>query len=141
MIRAGRLEMDLYAWWAPAGIGEPYKKMAKQPGFRDSMVRMPLVLLKRGPKWSAQPSAEAGRVQMAHVRGIFAGLASGVLATAGPFTNGDDRRGVLVFRGDSASAHRWAMADSAVQAGHLTVEMHPWFAAYGTMPGDTARMK
>lgn len=136
-IRAGRLKMDLYSWWAPAGIGEPYKEMAKQPGFRDSMVRMPLVLLKRGPKWTAQPGADAARLQAAHVRGIFAGLASGVLATAGPFTNGDDRRGVLVFRGDSASAHRWAMADSAVQAGLLTVEMLRWYAAYGTMPGDT----
>ena len=138
-IASGRLTLDLYSWFAPAGIGEPYKRMAAQPGFRDSMVRMQLVLFKAGPQATREPTTEAMELQKAHVAGIFRGLLAGELATGGPFTDGGDLRSVLVYRGDSASAHRRALDDPAVKAGHLVVEMHPWYAAYGTMPGDTLR--
>jgi len=138
-VRSGRLVLDLFSWYAPSGIGEPYRRMARQPGHRDSMVRLQLVLLKAGPKSSKEVTAESRALQAAHVGGIFRGLASGELATAGPFTDGGDLRGVLVYRGDSTFAHRRALEDPAVKAGHLIVEMHPWFAGYGTMPGDTLR--
>ncbi|MGH7729698.1 MAG: YciI family protein [Candidatus Eiseniibacteriota bacterium] len=139
-IRSGRLVLDLYAWSAPAGIGEPYRRMALEPGHRDSMVRLQLVLLKTGPRFTREVTAETKSLQAAHVGGIFRALASGELATAGPFTDGGDLRAVLVYRGDSAYAHRRALEDPAVEAGHLTVEMHPWYTAYGTMPGDTLRV-
>ena len=136
-VSSGRLVLDLYSWFAPAGIGEPYKKLAQRPGHRDSMVKMQLVLLKAGPRSSPEVTDEARTVQIDHVRGIFRGLASGELAVAGPFTDGGDLRGVLVYRGDSTFAHRRSLEDPAVKAGRLTVEMHPWWVGYGTMPGDT----
>lgn len=136
-IRSGRLVLDLLSWSAPAGIGEPYRRMARQPGFRDSMVRYPLVLLKAGPRATRESTPESDSLQVAHVRGIVAGLASGVLASAGPFRGTGDLRGVLVYRGDSTLARQRALEDPAVRAGHLTIEMHPWFAAWGTWPGDT----
>jgi uncharacterized protein YciI len=136
-VSSGRLVLDLYSWFAPTGIGEPYKLLARQPGHRDSMVKLQLVLLKPGPKSGLEVTDEARAIQIDHVRGIFRGLASGELATAGPFTDGGDLRGVLVYRGDSTYAHRRALEDPAVKAGRLTVEMHPWWTAHGTMPGDT----
>jgi uncharacterized protein YciI len=136
-VTSGRLVMDLYPWFAPAGIGEPYQRMSRQPGYRDSMVRHPLVLLKAGPRASREPAREADSIQIAHVRGIFAGLASGELASAGPIAGAGDLRGVLVYRGDSTVARRRALDDPAVRSGRLAVEMHPWFAAWGTWPGDT----
>ncbi len=136
-IRAGRLVLDLFPWFAPAGIGEPYRRMSQRPAFRDSMVRLQLALLKRGPKWSEPSTPETQALQEGHVGRIFRGLASGQLATAGPFSDAGDLRGVLVFRTDSTSARRWALADPAVTAGVLEVEMYPWMSAYGTMPGDT----
>lgn len=138
-VRSGRLVLDLFSWFAPTGIGEPYKRMARQPGHRDSMVRLQLVLLKAGPKATKDVTAETTALQEAHVGGIFRALASGELATGGAFSDGGDLRGVLVYRGDSTTTHRRALEDPAVKAGHLYVEMHPWFAAYGTMPGDTLR--
>ena len=132
-IRSGRLVLDLYSWSAPAGIGEPYRRSAQRPGHRDSMVRLQLVLLKAGPNATNEVNAEPRSLQAAR----FRALASGELATAGSFTDGGALRGVLVYRGDSAFAHGRALDDPAVKTGHLTVEMHPWFTAYGTMPGDT----
>ena len=131
-IRSGRLVLDLYSWLAPSGIGEPYRRSAQQPGHRDSMVRLQLVLLKAGARAADAGTAGTRSLPAAHARA----LASGELATAG-FTDGGDLRGVLVYRGDSASAHARALDDPEVKAGRLAVEMHPWFAAYGTMPGDT----
>ncbi len=137
-VRAGRLTLDLHPWFAPAGIGEPYRRLARQPGHRDSMVRLQLVLLRRGPRWTADDSPETRALQAAHVNAILAGLAAGELVTAGPFGGGGDLRGVLVYRGDSTAARRRALDDPAVRAGRLAVELHPWFVGYGSMPGDTA---
>jgi uncharacterized protein YciI len=140
-VGAGRLVLDLFSWFAPSGIGEPYRAMAKQPGHRDSMVRLQLVLLKTGPRAAAGTDDERKALQVAHVGGILRALAAGELATAGPFSDGGDLRGILVYRGDSAFAHRRALEDPAVKAGHLVVELHPWFVGYGTMPGDTLRRR
>jgi uncharacterized protein YciI len=133
-IRAGRLVLDLHTWFAPPGIGEPYRRLAKQPGFRDSMITLQLGLLRRGPK-ALPPEVEQRNV--AHVNGILDGLASSELATAGPIVEGGDLRGVLVYRGDSTAARRRALENPAVRAGEFTVEMHGWMSAYGNMPGDT----
>lgn len=138
-VSSGRLVLDLYSWFGPTGIGEPYKLLARQPGHRDSMVQLQLVLLKAGPKSTNEVTDESRALQIAHVRGIFRGLASGELAAAGPFADGGDLRGVLIYRGDSTYAHTRALEDPAVKAGRLTVEIHPWWTGYGTMPGDTLR--
>lgn len=136
-VRSGRLVLDLYSWSAPAGIGEPYRKLAQRPGHRDSMVRMQLVLLKAGPKATREVTDESRAIQRDHDRGLLRGLASGELATAGPITGGGDLRAVLVYRGDSTFAHRRTMEDPAVKAGQFAIEQHPWWTGYGTMPGDT----
>jgi uncharacterized protein YciI len=134
-VQSGRLVLDLYPWVAPAGIGEPYKRMAAKPGHRDSMVRYPLAILRAGPR-AAEAAGVADSVRDAHAR-IIPALASGALASAGPFRDKGELKGVMVFRGDSAAAHRWALADPRVRAGDLAVEMLTWFAAWGTWPGDT----
>lgn len=137
-VRAGRLTLDLHPWFAPAGIGEPYRRLALRPGHRDSMVRLQLVLLRRGPRWTAEDSPATRALHGAHVNSILAGLAAGELATAGPVAGEGDLLGVLVYRGDSTVARRRALEDPAVRAGRLAFELHPWYVGYGAMPGDTA---
>lgn len=138
-LESKRLVLDLHTWLAPPGIGEPYRRLSKQPGFRDSMITLQLVLLRTGPRADAA-SARRGAVRAwDYVHFMRAGLAPS-LATAGPITDGSDLRSVLVFRGDSTSAHQRALEDPAVKAGALRVEMHPWWSAYGNMPGDTLGM-
>ena len=140
-IRAGRLTLDLYSWFAPAGLGMPYKRMSQRPGFRDSLITYQVAVLRTGPQSTATQTPAVAKIQMEHVQGIFRRLASGEMAIAGPLFGGPDTSlaGICVFRGDSATAHRLAHDDPAVKAGRLVVEMHPWMCAYGTMPGDTLR--
>ena len=141
-IESGRLVLDLYPWLAPAGIGEPYKRLAAQPGHRDSMRTMQLVMLKQGPKWTPERTPELIKLQHEHMKALFDGLLSGRFATAGPFTgNGPDTSyaGVIVIRGDSTAARRQADADPMVRSGRLAVEILPWWTAYGSMPGDTLK--
>jgi uncharacterized protein YciI len=135
-IRAGRLRLDLYTWIAPAGIGEPYRRISKQPGFRDSMIQLPFALLRPGPRASRSMTVDS--IQIAHMQGIFRMMREGTLAAAGPLAS-DSLAGIFVFRGDTAAARRLANQDPAVRAGRLSVSMHPWFCAYGVMPGDTLK--
>jgi len=136
-LQSRRLVLDLHPWQAPPGIGEPYRRLAQQPGYKDSMLTLQLGLLKRGAKAGSRATKAGEQIHLAHVRGILRGLASGELATAGPFTDNGEILGVVVYRGDAATARRRALADPAVRAGHLALEMHPWWCAYGNMPGDT----
>jgi uncharacterized protein YciI len=136
-IQSGRLVLDLHTWLAPPGIGEPYRRRSKQAGFRDSMITLQLALLRLGPRAGTTAPPALERLRVAHVRGMLAGLASGELASAGPFVEDGDLRGVLIYRGDSTTARRRAHEDPVVRAGEFRVEMHPWFSAYGNMPGDT----
>ncbi len=142
-IQAGRLKCDLYFWYAPAGIGDAYTARARaRPENTDSMVTRWFVLLKRGPKWTAGLDAETERVHQGHLAGILRGLDDGTLRTAGPLvlTSGDaassDLAGILVFGPDSLEAHRFSRQDPAVQAGRLSMELHPWFVSYGVLTGD-----
>ncbi len=141
-IESGRLVLDLYPWIAPSGIGEPYKRLAAQPGHRDSMHTMQLVMLKEGPNWTSEQTPELLKLQKEHVAGLFDGLLSGRYAIGGPFTgNGPDTTyaGVIVMRGDSTSARRQMDTDPMVKSGRLEAVILPWFTAYGAMPGDTLK--
>jgi uncharacterized protein len=133
---SGRLSLELHAWHAPAGIGDHYREIAARPDHRDSMITTTLVFLAKGPKWTDDPSPAMEKIQSAHVQHIFAALASGELATGGPFEDEDrdGRIGVLVFFGDAAAARRFAKQDPAVQAGRLKFEIHPWMVADGVLP-------
>ncbi len=141
-LESGRLVLDLYPWFAPAGIGEPYKRLAQQPGHRDSMHTMQLVMLKRGPRWTGKATPGLLKLQREHTAAIFDGLLAGRFAIAGPFgTDSPDSNysGVIVMRGDSTLARTQANADPMVKAGRLAVEILPWLTAWGAMPGDTLK--
>ncbi len=139
-IASGRLALDLYPWFAPAGIGELYRQRAQQPGHRDSMFATQFAMIRRGPRWSATLSPEDQKIQSEHVAGIFRMLLAGQLATGGPFLdNAPDSTfaGIFVFRGDSASARSLAAADPAIKAGRLELVWKKWWVGWGTFPGDT----
>jgi uncharacterized protein len=138
-ISSGRLVLDLYPWYAPAGIGELYRERAKQPGHRDSMRVTQFAMLQRGPKFITAMTPEVRKIQNEHVAGIFRNLLSGQLATAGPLGDGPDSTfaGILVFRADSATARSLAAADPAIQSGRLATRWLEWWVGWGTFPGDT----
>lgn len=133
-IRAGRLQVDLVAWWAPTGIGDGYRKRLGRPGVNaDSMVTRWLVLLRRGPRWVEKPDESLQRAHMGH---ILARIADGSAPAAGPVDATDGLAGIAIYSTDSLGAWNAASADPAVRSGRLRVEMARLWTAYGNLPGE-----
>jgi len=99
------------------------------------MVTYYLVMLGKGPKWTAESTPALEQLQrdhLAHLRKL--GLA-GKLVLAGPLTDDGAIRGLVVLKAASPEAARaLEEEDPAVKAGRLTVEVHPWMVQKGILP-------
>ena len=98
-----------------------------EPQFK--LVQFYMGLLRKGPVWTAARTDATAQLHQKHVAYVMSLLQSGKVMIAGPLTDDQDIRGVYIFRAPSADeAKAWAAADPAVAAGHLVVEMHPWWS-------------
>ena len=94
-----------------------------------------LVLLTRGPEWTAEKTAATERIQTAHLANIAKLHDAGKLVLAGPFTDDGNWRGIFIFKTSSIEeAKSLVENDPAVQAGRLTYEIHPWATKKGMLP-------
>jgi uncharacterized protein YciI len=98
-----------------------------EPQFK--LVEFQMSLLKRGPKWDVTQTKETTPLHQQHIAYVQSLLESGKAVIAGPLGDDGEVRGIYIFRTKSADEARgWAENDPAVKAGHLSVEMHPWWA-------------
>jgi uncharacterized protein YciI len=134
-IKAERLKLEILPWLGSKGIGvKAADEHKNNPDMKWTMKKYHLVLLKRGSQ-TAQPAADAQKIQLEHLWNIRRLMDQGKMLVAGPFLNDGDLRGVFVFNTESAEeAKAWAEADPAVKAGRLTVEIHPWLVAKEVWP-------
>ncbi len=134
-IKAERLKLEILPWFGSKGIGvKAAEEHKKNPDMKWTMKKYHLVLLKRGSQ-TAQPAAEAQKIQLDHLWNIRQLMDEGKMLAAGPFMTDGDLRGIFVFNTESAEeAKAWAEADPAVKAGRLTVEIHPWLVAKEVWP-------
>lgn len=136
ILRAGRLVPTVLRWQAPVGFGEAYRaRGVVDPGGRDTMVTFTMVLLHRGPKWTANVTKglpallERQRAELDRQR------ASGKLVVAGPIEGLGELRGVYLYDADTTATRALVAKDPAVKAGRLVPEIHPWWVAKGVVPG------
>jgi uncharacterized protein YciI len=88
-----------------------------------------MALLKHGPKWTATENAETKRLHQEHVNYVVSLLDSGKAILGGPFTDGGEIDGVVIFRAASAEeAKGRAEADPSVASGFRVAEMHQWWS-------------
>ena len=99
----------------------------RKPQPPPGMAEYVMALLSRGPKWTAEPTPEAGRIQTAHLNHIRETARAGKLVLAGPFLDDAKIRGVFVFRTSLDEAKALTEGDPAVKAGQLAMEIHPWW--------------
>ncbi|MGB0979911.1 MAG: YciI family protein [Croceimicrobium sp.] len=92
-----------------------------------------LVLLKSGDQRN-QDELEAAKIQTAHLAHMDSLANLGQLDMAGPMGDNGDLKGIVVLRVPTMErAKACVQADPAVRAGRLSYELHPWWAAKGSM--------
>jgi hypothetical protein len=136
ILAAGRLRAEAHTWISRAGMGEGYRKLGTfNAGAGDSMATYSLVLLRRGPRWTANETPGLASMLKAQAKQIERWTDEGALRMAGPIEGTGNLRGVYVFASDSAGTAARVARDPAVKAGRLVAEIHPWWTAYGVVPG------
>lgn len=101
---------------------------ASQPHYE--MITYYLVILRRGPNWTAEFTPDIEELQRQHLAHINHMAETGDLALAGPFLeqSGDKAMaGLFIMKVESEQAAReLTESDPAVKAGRLVYEIYPW---------------
>ena len=101
----------------------------------EGMRRYALVLLRRGPKWTAEDSPETRELGAGHMAYIQAQAKAGKLRIAGPFlgqTDAEDIAGIYIYDVRTvAEAKALVAQDPAVAAGRFVPEFLVWMAGDG----------
>ncbi|MDT8402023.1 MAG: YciI family protein [Bacteroidales bacterium] len=88
-----------------------------------------MAFLLRGDS-SSTDSAEAARLQRAHLDNITRLAQEGILLLAGPFLDDTDIRGIYIFNVSTIEeAEKLTGSDPAIKAGVLKMELHPWYGS------------
>jgi uncharacterized protein YciI len=89
-----------------------------------------LVLLRRGPAWTAEETPAVKKLQEGHMANIRRLAQEGKLVIAGPFleqTGAGSLAGLFIFRaGSREEVQALTATDPAIQAGRLVPEILPW---------------
>ncbi len=92
-----------------------------------------MAFLKRGPNRNLD-SAEAVKLQRAHLRNIDKMADDGKLVLAGPFLDDGELRGIYIFNVETVSeAEELTKSDPAIKAGSLIMELKPWYGSAALM--------
>jgi uncharacterized protein YciI len=113
----------------------PREAAAPPPDEGGGMGQVFLVLLKKGPAWTAERTDRTKAIQEGHMANIKAMWEAKKLIVAGPMGDDGDIRGVFVFQvATLAEARALAESDPAVKAGRLVAEIHPWWVEKRALP-------
>ena len=124
--RGGRWQA--VAWQATRVPGDP----ASAGG---GMGEVFLVLLKKGPSWTAEKNDRTKAIQEGHMANIKRLWEEKKMIIAGPMGDDGDTRGVFVFAAASrAEAQALAASDPAVAAGRLVPDIHSWWVERNALP-------
>ena len=109
---------------------QEHQKTPETPKTPESkMMQFQLALMKRGPKWSNEPSRERAEMRQRHVAHLRSMLEANKLMIAGSIRDDNELIEVQIFRTKSAEeATAWLNQDPAVAAGFLVHELHPWWS-------------
>ncbi len=126
-VKAGYFTAEMHPWWS-----EEVMKKAASP---IKMTTAYIGFLSRGEKWTPEKTPETEELQKAHMANINRLAETKKLVVAGPFGDNGQLRGIFVFRVASLEeAKELAATDPSVQAGRLSIDMHPWLVPEGILP-------
>lgn len=127
-VKAGMLKAEVLSWYAARNL----IKTPHAPLTRSGYI---FGLLIRGPKSTGEQTEETKKIQEGHMANINRLAEMGKLVLAGPFYDGDKRRGVFIFKLDTLDeAQALTDTDPAVIAGRLKIVLHQWSVPTGMLP-------
>lgn len=126
-VKAGHFSVEMHPWWS-----EEVMKKAASPM---KMTTAYIGFLSRGAKWTPEKTPETEELQKAHMANINRLAETKKLVVAGPFGDNGQLRGIFVFKVASLEeAKELAATDPSVQAGRLSIDVHPWLVPEGILP-------
>jgi len=126
-LKAGHFSVEMHPWWS-----EEVMKKAASPV---KMTTAYIGFLSRGAKWTPEKTPQTEELQKAHIANINRLAETKKPVVAGPFGDNGQLRGIFVFRVASLEeAKELAASDPSVQAGRLSIDMHPWLVPEGILP-------
>jgi len=110
-------------------LAQEHKKAETPQTPESKLMQFQLALMKRGPKWSPEPSRERAAMRQRHLAHLRSMLEANKLMIAGAIRDDNELIEVHIFRTKSAEeATAWLNQDPAVSAGYLVPELHPWWS-------------
>lgn len=129
-IQAGRLDGKVYGPWLIDS------RAIHDPATPAAMEQYTMIFLRKGEKADAK-AAGSDKAMKQHAAFVKKMTEGGKIALAGPFPAGGELQSVEIFRVGTEATTRLAQTDSAVKAGLLTIEIHPWISGKGVLaPGQ-----
>src|SRR5688572_26183553 len=120
---------------AAAAAADAQTPAEPKPAAPPSMAKVYLVLLKKGPAWTAEKTEATKAIQAGHMANMERLWKEKKLIVAGPGGDDSDMRGVFVFDTDSLDeAKALAASDPAIKAGRLAPEFHSWWIERKALP-------
>jgi uncharacterized protein YciI len=118
------------------------QKLADKFGADDyGMKKYVMAFLKAGP-YRSQDSLVRAQLQRAHMDNINKLAQEGKLILAGPFLDDGNIRGIYIFDVKTIEeAEALTKTDPAIQAGSLTMELHPWYGSAALMQTNELHKK
>lgn len=129
-IKAGRLAAEVHGPWAirPAGIHETTTP--------NTLEMYSLLLAQQGERWDPKAPGLQDVVKQ-HVAYLTKLMDENKLALAGPFMDGGELKGVLIYTVPMDQAMKLEQEDPMVKSGYFKMEAHPWATAKGVLaPGQ-----
>jgi len=119
-VEAGRLELEIYPWWAAKGI-------LARPKDPFDLRYAYLGLLERAENAPEFTEQELESMQRGHLENMQRMTESGALVIAGPVEGGGALRGIMIFRDRNVERiEKLVENDPAIQAGRLRLGLHRW---------------
>jgi uncharacterized protein YciI len=120
---------------ASATVAAAQTPAEAKPAPPPAMAKVYLVLLKKGPAWTAEKTEATKAIQAGHMANMERLWKERKLIVAGPGGDDGDMRGVFVFDTDSLDeAKALAASDPAIKAGRLAPEFHSWWVERKALP-------
>jgi uncharacterized protein YciI len=128
-----RNTVDTHAWRAQAGIGDQYFRLHKEdPKTPEGMAQRPLVLLFRGPQWTAKSATSTVMLNRLHREGRP--------GAAGEIGGDENLSAVVVFMpGDLADARQVMESQPDIRSGAYRAEHHTWWCAANVLPWESIK--